>query len=950
MISRLFRSKPRLDSKAADDRRSAIEALSEAEAQKCQADLGRLAREDSDPGVRGAAIGRLQDEQALAALLDDAELGDRVVARVLALNAAGSCLALADAPRVLAAGLPLAEEPGPLAARLIELGGHGLLIDALLGASREQREALLTLPQLKRVDVLQELERRSRDRDKRTNRFARAGLEEFREQTAARDRLMEALEERLSNLEKPSDDDSALERERRTVVLGRVEENLAELADLTARLAGLGADTPATAPLRQRYEQLQRLEAQAQARAATEAAAEAAAGPAADEPQNAEGHAADKQPPAQGNTDFDTLTTGFQALDQAMTGNGDFEALAAQRQALTQRWLASADHAPPSAAQHAVFEAVSHRFAQLSDASGRLAESTFVEIDPSAVPEKLSLADGEAWRAVDATSRALNRLSKTLKHISWPDWAAVPEALATQQALAADVRARLDNWQQRVADTTSELGAALEALEALIDAGELKSAKAEAGRIRKQLKHMPERTVSSLNRQLTRASARLGELGDWQTFATTPKREALLADMSTIADSPLPPADQARRIKALREEWNNLGPIGRTDDHKLLDAFNEAAERAFEPCRSHFAAQAEVRAANLAAREAICDSLAQYLAATDWANADFKAAERIMRTAREEWRAHHPVDRSAGKALEARFEGLQADLHEQIKAEWDRNLESKRQIVAEAQALAASEAPVPEQVEGAKRLQQRWKAVGSTPRRPDQTLWRDFRAACDAIFEHRESVKRSEDAQIQADREAARQLLDDFRQRLDDAASATDPAALRDFQARFAELPALPERMARAFERERDELVRTAEQAVREQRMADARARLENLKGQDAEVAALEQRLLAGETLTFTAPDPLFADRCQPDGEPVPTETLTRLVIEAEIAAALDSPETELRMSLQVELMNAGRGREALAATPEALTKRWCELGPKDASADPLRDRFFLAIAELLRR
>ena len=97
---------------------------------------------------------------------------------------------------------------------------------------------------------------------------------------------------------------------------------------------------------------------------------------------------------------------------------------------------------------------------------------------------------------------------------------------------------------------------------------------------------------------------------------------------------------------------------------------------------------------------------------------------------------------------------------------WDRNLEAKRQIVQEAQALAASEQPVAEQVEGAKRLQQRWKTIGSTPRRPDQVLWRDFRAACDAIFESRDSEKRSEDAEIQSNRQAAEQLLADSRRRM----------------------------------------------------------------------------------------------------------------------------------------------------------------------------------------
>jgi hypothetical protein len=112
----------------------------------------------------------------------------------------------------------------------------------------------------------------------------------------------------------------------------------------------------------------------------------------------------------------------------------------------------------------------------------------------------------------------------------------------------------------------------------------------------------------------------------------------------------------------------------------------------------------------------------------------------------------------------------------------------------------------------------------------------------------------------------------------------------------------------------------------------------------------MEQQQLAGETVEFSPPDPVFANRCQPGAAPVSAEDLTRLVIEAEIAAGLESEEAALRMTLQVELMNSGRGQEALNATPEALTRRWCELGPKEASADELRGRFFAAITALLQR
>ncbi len=945
MIARLFRSRPRLDSKSPDDRRSAIEALSEQDVQKVQPELACLAVEDEDPGVRRLAITRLQREETLRELLADASLAGRAVERILELNAQGSCTGLAEEPQVLAARFARTDEPETLAGRLLESGGHGLLIDAILGAGREKRASLLTLQALDRMEVLQELERRSRDRDKNANRFARTRLDEIRSQSAAAAELAGQIEERLNNLEKSGDSDAQLERERRSVLLGRVEQDIAELTALNQALVPTGAAVNETAVLADRYQALKSLEAAPPQR--VEAAQPEA--PIAVEPA-AEPTAASTPTATAPGADFDALTARFKALDEALASDTSFDALATERQTLTDLWLATADHTPPDEAQHQVFEQVSHRFQQLSEANRRLQAATFPNIDPATLPDTPGTGkDSDAWQAAETLESTLAGWQKTLKHIGWPDWAAVPEAIGRQHALAETAKQRLAEWRQNAEKTLSELGASLEKLDALIDAGELKPARAEAGRIRKALKSIPERSAVSLHRQLARASARLNELSDWQTFATTPKREALLAAMTEIADAPLTPPDQADRIKSLRKDWNALGPAGRSDDHKLLDAFNEAAERAFEPCRNYFAEQAEVRAANLAAREAICASLAEYLDVTDWSNADYKAAERIMRTARDEWRAHHPVDRSAGKALEERFEALQADLHEHIKAEWDRNLAAKQQIVEEAQALLASEESVADQVEGAKRLQQRWKLVGTTPRRPDQTLWREFRTACDAIFEHRDSAKQSEAAEVEANRASAEQLLAAFRTRLDDVSDPIGSATLRDFQNAYAELPSLPDRLARALDRDRDELVRTAQQMLRDQQAAETILRLENLKTQDAEVSALEQRQQTGETVTFTPPDPIFANRCRSDATPVDIQALTRIVIEAEIAAGLESEETELRMALQVEMMNAGRGREALEATPEDLTSRWCELGPKDVTADPLRDRLFTAIAVLLR-
>ena len=936
MITRLFRSRQRLDSSDPSSRRAAIEALTEDEARQNQTSLITLATTDPDRTVRISAIARLADEKTLNDLLDDPEAASHALTRILDLLDKGGCPGLADEPRVLAARLETAEDPESLGNRLLDLGSGALLIDALLNSDREARTRLLTLSCFQRLDLLQELEKRSRDRDKASNRFARKQLDVIRQRSAEADRLISAVEARLAALEKPATDTSETERIRRAVMRERVESDLSRLDTLTSQLAAASAPLPPLEPLRMRLQEIEpETEPDRVAAASTSTATHTRGATAASA--------------VSGN--FDDLAERFEQLDSRLATSTDFDALASERQNLTDQWLTRADTTPPAEAAHATFERVSHRFQELAQARERLEKAEFPGIDLHAIPDSLdSDTPADAGKAAAKAARHLKDLARCLDHVAWPDWAAMPDSLTEQQTLLAATRERIATWQGLVDDALRDLANRLDALDEQIESGELKQARSAAGEIRRMLPVLPERSTTDLTHRLARASARLNELGDWQTFATTPKREALLAAMCEIADTPLDAPEQAQRIRSLRRDWNELGSVGRAGDHKLVDAFNEAAERAFEPCRAHFEAQAAIRADNLAARENICDSLGAYLTATDWTNADFKAAERILRTAREEWRDRHPVDRSAGKSVEARFESLQAELHQHIKSEWDRNLAAKRQIVGEAQALADSDLPVVEKVETAKKLQHQWKAVGITPRRPDQTLWREFRAACDAVFETRDTARAQADAEIQAARERFEQVLAGFRQQLDDGAAVLDAGTVRAFQQLFNELPPLPQRLSRTFERERDELLRTAQHMLSTQRAARELERLQGLKAQDATVSALEQRQLAGETIEFTPPDPLFDGRCQPGVTPTPADALIRIVIEAEIAAGLESAETDLRMSIQVALMNAGRGREALDASPETLTRRWCELGPKDVTADPLRERFFQAIGRLLER
>ena len=156
--------------------------------------------------------------------------------------------------------------------------------------------------------------------------------------------------------------------------------------------------------------------------------------------------------------------------------------------------------------------------------------------------------------------------------------------------------------------------------------------------------------------------------------------------MEELAEEPLAPQPQADEVKSLRAQWNELGRVASPRDRELLARFDAAAERAFEPCRAHFAELAERRAYNLEQRRAIVDVLEDYVAGERWQSSDWTGVERVLRTARSEWRGYYPVDRRAGREVEARFNELTATIHDHLKSEWDVNSARLESIVTQAAA------------------------------------------------------------------------------------------------------------------------------------------------------------------------------------------------------------------------------------------------------------------------
>ena len=845
--------------------------------------------------VAKRALSLARDPDALQGLLEHPSLGDLAAKRLCKLLPIDAAHPANAHEQVFQARLQsaTATDITVLSKRVTTAEQAAWLV---IRASNDARDALLALPVLQGEAGLVTLEKISRGHDKSCNRLAREKLETLRECRRQLTTSVEAL----------ADVHDSTQR---------------ELKFDAKDMDGLIVQRKKLNQLHARHEQL--LQDIAKARSDLEAAGEPQA---PYEPATDPFAAIDLSVPNSQDNPYPALADQITELGQSianLAAMSDAQAneYSAQLTSLNDAWQQADALFPPSDAQQHAFDS-GYRAATAVLQSWE----QFLQIPWGKLAHPAHSNDGDS--TPKAVTAWLNRARQAEQSVRWPNNLPIPAKLEQLRKDIEQTAAQQSDLAARQQALSTELKNVVDTLQGFIDSGEFKRALGGLSKCRKLQKQGAQGSEKALNH----ISAQLGELSDWQQFAASPKRDALLQAVQALVDNPSDPDSQRDQLRDLRDQWNALGPLPR-DQAGLQQRFDDSADQAFTVCREHFAQQNKERKDNLRARRALCEQLQTYLDSTDWANADMKAAETIMRQARQEWRKYHPCDRKALKSVEKTFESLQDALYSRVKQDWNNNVQAKEALVRQAEALVEQDDSAGI-ANGAKTLQAQWREIGTTPRGADQKLWRRFRAACDGIFARLENERASQRSEQQ---QLTQALMDDINRFEPETLAIADAesqlAELRN-RGRELRLDAKHQNTLKTFERSLADKRTAAQQATQAKRLLDFRT-------WDEQVSEAE---IAGSSIT--SPHALFNARVAGTAEP---EDLIKLTIEAEIAADIPGPadEQSARMALQIDLMNRGRRNMQLIENQELL-ERWCRCGPKTADHESLRDRFFAALTQRL--
>ncbi|KPQ27613.1 MAG: protein of Unknown Function containing DUF349 domain [Marinobacter excellens HL-55] len=595
-------------------------------------------------------------------------------------------------------------------------------------------------------------------------------------------------------------------------------------------------------------------------------------------------------------------------------------ALDALQKTQENRWLEATRETPVGKQEQKDYEQYMLSFRNYLNAVSRLGQNKEVLAELSQIADS-----GQASDAHRETASVL------VKQIDWPADFPQPVILAPVRKLSGKPREPkpADANRERQKALVDALQASLPELEAALEAKLFKESKQLLKQAQHQFQQLDQRHRKPLQARMQLLAGQFRDLSDWQGFATEPKQIALCEQMEYLAEQPMEPEAKAERIKELQNDWRGLGG---SSDRVLWSRFKTASDAAYEPCKAYFEAKSGLKQANLEKRRAICDQLDGFLTHADWSIIDWKAAERIHQTAREEWKAAWPVDFKDNRQVQKRFDELLKQLERPLDEERHKNEALKQAVVEKAQTLITHE-PLQEAMDQAKALQNEWKAIGITRHREDRKLWQAFRKACDQIFARRDAERSAQQEATQLADQSAQDVLAKYL----DVTVDSDQTLLEEAREALGQLAG-----------------ETLSPRLRDQ-LQQLRQRLNDITQANAARARIThwQSLIHNRVQAQMPQSELPAPWVSQYGD-LESQHGRDLAIRAEILAGTASPEQDQsrRMEIQVQRLTDGMGNGATESPSKELEKLvalWCLQSDNDGLTPENAERLSRALDALFQ-
>lgn len=494
---------------------------------------------------------------------------------------------------------------------------------------------------------------------------------------------------------------------------------------------------------------------------------------------------------------------------------------------------------------------------------------------------------------------------------------AVPKALSKRfNAATSSVNAKERAQKSKENEQVKYVRKHISVIDNLIAQGKFRVAISKFTKLQESYSALPDSAKKYVEKRFEKTAGDVSRLEGWQDYLAAPRKPALVEEAIALANADVDNIKQrSEAIKYLRKQWLSLTPSSSngeesSEDKLLQQQFDDALEKAFEPCRAHYAKLDEQRAA---AR----DQRLSVIATVKAMDINMPEAElvKVFDRASKQWHSAGQVEREIYEQLKQEWKAVSSPIQAKVNQWQSDNQAQKRALVAQAQQLSVEE-DVTEAADKAQQLQSQWKQIGHAGKREESKLWAQFKAANDNVFERLKAERKVQNNAFNA-------LVDSLLKQVEAVDINSDDTAfsqsIGDIRAQLTDLPkAQRTKVERNIDALESKRVAQAKSAQSQARLARAQALISLLQLSVGEGSSDEQAL--AETLGKRWASVLG----QSNGSAAGQHDRQWLTVALEVATGMPSPEADAstRSSVQLKMMTA-KLEKGEAATASDILADW---------------------------
>jgi hypothetical protein len=220
-----------------------------------------------------------------------------------------------------------------------------------------------------------------------------------------------------------------------------------------------------------------------------------------------------------------------------------------------------------------------------------------------------------------------------------------------------------------------------------------------------------------------------------------------------------------KQLNDLHEEFKHIGPVPKDDQEPLWQRFKAASDAVYERRKGYLDKLKDVQKENLEKKEAIIVKMTDYLSFDSDKIKEWNAKTKELLAIQKEWESTGQVPREDAKTINktfwSNFKQFFANKHEFFKRldkMREENLNKKKELVKEAEAIKDS-TEWNKTAEQLKKLQRQWKEIGPVPEKYRESIYKEFKAACDTFFENKRAGNKEAEKEFQDNLTAKKDIV-----------------------------------------------------------------------------------------------------------------------------------------------------------------------------------------------